>query len=97
MGTGQVIKLSKKQRANNIAISLLQNLSSHANSIKRVLDKGVDDQGTNLNVTPDLIKKALSPEQLGAIEEFVGNFYDDPPEPPKPPLTDVPARSRRRR
>jgi hypothetical protein len=80
-----LIKLSKKQQANNTALSILRGLASHAASINNVLEKGVDDNGQKLPCSSDDIKKAFSAEQMAAVEQVLENFYEPPPAPPKPP------------
>lgn len=96
------MKLTKKQRANNVASSMIRTLTEIATEDKRILEKGTNNRGAVLG-TPEDIKAAFGAEQLTALEEFIARFasdeaeesdaQDDSPESQSAaPATDLPAK-----
>jgi hypothetical protein len=88
-GRRQIAKPSRRQLGFAIGRNVLDQLSNLAKGISDLVEKGIaadprTGQPITLRCTPADIKASWTPEQLGAVEEFVSNFLLDP-EPSAPP------------
>lgn len=94
-GKKQIAKLSKRQQGSNFSQQILQLISNLASNVRDAIEKGLitDPRGNKMPMpcsTKDLLS-GFTPEQLGAVEEFISVWYVEPdpllqpPAPPKPP------------
>ena len=91
----QIAKLSKRQLGFEIGRRVLNQISNIANGVRDLIEKGkaVDSrtgQPTELRCAPADIKSSWTPEQLGAVEEFVSVWALEPEPPPAPPAPPKP-------
>lgn len=101
----QIAKLSKRQLGFQIGRGVLDQISNLANGVRDLVEKGkaVDSrtgQATELRCAPADIKSSWTPEQLGAVEEFISVWSlspEEPPSPPKPPAPPKPEKQPRKK
>lgn len=89
------MELTKKQKASNVATSMIRTLTEIADEDKRILEKGTNNRGAFLGAPAD-IKAAFGTEQLEALEDFITRFAteEEKPETAEPavaPLEDAAA------
>jgi hypothetical protein len=97
-GKRQVALLTNRQFGSEVFHNVLRQISSVASGVRDIFEKGtaVDtrtQQQVKLRCSVHDIKTAGSPEQLGAIEEFISvwaQIEEPPPTPPKPPKVKKP-------
>jgi hypothetical protein len=99
-GKRQVATLTKRQLGYEIGRGVLNQISNLANGVRDLVEKGkaVDSrtgQTTELRCAPADIKRSWSPEQLGAVEEFISVWAIEPEPPPKPPAAPKPPREKK--
>lgn len=99
----QIAKLSKRQIGFQIGQNVLSQISNLANGVRLLLEKGrgVDQrtgQESPLNCAPADIKRSLTPEQLSAVEEFIGTWaLDAEPEPKVPKAAAAPPAQKKKK
>lgn len=94
-GRRQIARPSKRQLGFEIGRNLLNQISNIANGVRDLVDKGqsVDSRtgrSSTLPCSPADIKSSWTPEQLGAVEEFISTWVLDPEPPPAPPAPPQP-------
>lgn len=100
-GKKQVAQLTNRQLGAEIFHNLLRQVSNLAGGVRDIFEKGraVDQrtqQPVKLRCSVDDIKRAGSPEQLGAIEELISVWAPLEEPPPAPPrLPRLPKQKRR--
>lgn len=67
------MELTKKQKASNVATSMIRTLTEIATEDKRILEKGTNNRGAFLGAPAD-IKAAFGTEQLKLLRDFIANF-----------------------
>lgn len=89
-GKRQVAVLTARQFGAEVFHNVLRQISNLAGGVRDIMEKGmaVDQttgQQTKLRCSVDDLKRAGSPEQLGAVEEFVSVWAAPEPVPPPAP------------
>lgn len=97
-GKKQVAQLTNRQFGSEVFHNLLRQISNLAGGVSEILNKGIANQvdprtgqstgqKIKLRCSVDDIKRAGSPEQLGAVEEFISVWapVEEVIEVPKPP------------
>jgi hypothetical protein len=69
------MKLSKKQRAANQIVQIINQLTSQASELNELFTKGTV-RGQAVGLSPDEIKGAADEEQMTALQGFIDTFAD---------------------
>lgn len=72
------MKITKHQKANRLAATVISELSQTAANIKRLLEKGTHQDGSSMGISPKELRDGFSAEQLEALGTFQDLFYDEP-------------------
>jgi hypothetical protein len=85
-GKKQIAKLSKRQQGYAIGQQVLGLISNLAKDIRAVMERGVGKHAVTGEEVPlpcsvADVKASLTPDQLGAVEEFISTWYVEPEKP----------------